>query len=240
MSNLVRIHCYFFHSSSSRLLVRPRWQFDGAVWTLTASETVPTLSEQGTVRILGERFVDEHGRMRAGWWRVGSVGVRSSKDRRSGPTRLPSASRITVAPGHCVRSQQSGQQSALRSSEFGFLPVSVDRLYSRLPSASGCVHRKKRRFACIFLSGSRLVSVNHPTLPLVAACSCTCVLRAFPAGTARQCDLMRRLRATCIAKRTVRYNPVIIRPSGLWASAASIIRAAHSYAQAHACTPAPA
>ena len=184
--------------------------------------------------------------MRAGWWRVSSVGVRSSKDRRSGPTRLPSASRITVAPGHCVRSRQSGQQSALRSSEFGFLPVSVDRLYSRLPSASGCVHRKKRRFACIFLSGSRLVSVNHPTLPLVAACSCTCVLRAFPAGTARQCDLMRRLRATCIAKRTVRYNPVIIRPSGLWASAASVIRGegdhecARSHAQARACTPMPA
>ena len=60
-----------FHSSR----LRPRWQFDGAVWTLTASETVPTLSEQDTVRILGDRFVDEHGRMRlaarvgAGWWR---------------------------------------------------------------------------------------------------------------------------------------------------------------------------
>ena len=119
-------------SDSAKLLFSflaptPRWQFDGEVWTLTASETVPTLSEQGTVRILGERFVDEHGRMRAGWWRVSSVGVRSSKDRRSGPTRLPSASRITVAPGHCVRSRQSGQQSALRPSEFGFLPVSVDR-----------------------------------------------------------------------------------------------------------------
>ena len=137
-------------SDSAKLLFSflaptPRWQFDGEVWTLTASETVPTLSEQGTVRILGERFVDEHGRMRAGWWRVSSVGVLSSKDRRSGPTRLPSASRITVAPGHCVRSRQSGQQSALRSSEFGFLPVSVDRLYSRLLSASGCVHRKKGR-----------------------------------------------------------------------------------------------
>ena len=200
-------------SDSAKLLFSflaptPRWQFDGEVWTLTASETVPTLSEQGTVRILGERFVDEHGRMRAGWWRVGSVGVRSSKDRRSGPTRLPSASRITVAPGHCVRSRQSGQQS--------------------------------------FLSGSRLVSVSHPTLPLVAACSCTCVLRAFPAGTTRQCDLMRRLRATCIAKRTVRYNPVIIRPSGLWASAASIsggrgimnARAhTHKHALARQCLP---
>ena len=66
-------------SDSAKLLFSflaptPRWQFDGEVWTLTASETVPTLSEQGTVRILGERFVDEHGRMRAGWWRVSSVG----------------------------------------------------------------------------------------------------------------------------------------------------------------------
>ena len=64
---------------------------------------------------------------RGGGGLTSSVGVRSSKDRRSGPTRLPSASRITVAPGHCVRSRQSGDQSALRSSEFGFLPVSVER-----------------------------------------------------------------------------------------------------------------
>ena len=40
-------------------------------------------------------------------------------------------------------------------------------------------------FAYILRSGSKLVSACNLTLPLVAACSCACVLRAFPAGIAR-------------------------------------------------------
>ena len=58
----------------------------------------------------------------------------------SGHTRLLPASRLTVAPGRCMYSQQSGQQSA--TLRIRALPVPVDRLCLRLSSASGCAHRK--------------------------------------------------------------------------------------------------
>ena len=62
-------------------------------------------------------------------------------------------------------------------------------------------------------SGSKLVSACNLTLPLVAACSCACVLRAFPAGIARLRDRIRRLRATCISKEDQQImQSMIIRP----------------------------
>jgi hypothetical protein len=68
-------------------------------------------------------------------------------------------------------------------------------------------------FAYMLRSGSKLVSACNLTLPLVAACSCACVLRAFPAGIARLRDRIRRLRATCISKEDQQImQPMIIRP----------------------------
>ena len=62
-------------------------------------------------------------------------------------------------------------------------------------------------------SGSKLVSACNLTLPLVAACSCACVLRAFPAGIARLRDRIRRLRATCISKEDQQImHSMIVRP----------------------------
>jgi len=56
-------------------------------------------------------------RMQAVWWLVWpklfGPGARAIEGwTPSGHTRLLSASRLTVAPGHCMHSQQSGQQSA--------------------------------------------------------------------------------------------------------------------------------
>ena len=86
-------------------------------------------------------------RMQAVWWLVWpklfGPGARAIVEgwTPSGHTRLLPASRLTVAPGRCMYSQQSGQQSATLL-RIRALPVPVDRLCLRLSSASGCAHRK--------------------------------------------------------------------------------------------------
>jgi hypothetical protein len=81
--------------------------------------------------------------MQAGWWLVWpklfGPGARAIVEgwTPSGHTRLLSASRLTVAPGHCMHSQQSGQQSATLL-RIRALAVPVDRLCLRLSSASCC------------------------------------------------------------------------------------------------------
>ena len=151
--------------------------------------------------------------MQAVWWLVWpklfGPGARAIVEgwTPSGHTRLLPASRLTVAPGRCIYSQQSGQQSATLL-RIRALPVPVDRLCLRLSSASG-----EWGFAYMLRSGSKLVSACNLTLPLVAACSCACVLRAFPAGIARLRDRIRRLRATCISKEDQQImQSMIIRP----------------------------
>ena len=103
--------------------------------------------------------------------------VRSSKDRpirALAVTRLLSASRRTVAPGDCMRSEQSGQQSALRSSAW---IRALGKAVLKAAICLGLCASEELRFACIIRSGSKLVSVYQLTLPLVAACSCACVIR---------------------------------------------------------------
>ena len=105
----------------------------------------------------------------------------------SGHTRLLPASRLTVAPGRCMDSQQSGQQSATLL-RIRALPV---------PWSTGCA------FGCHLLRAVRIGRMGicvlvHSTLwrqsligmqPDVAsgrcACSCACVLRASPVSIAR-------------------------------------------------------
>ena len=130
-------------------------------------------------------------RMQAVWWLVWpklfGPGARAIVEgwTPSGHTRLLPASRLTVAPGRCMYSQQSGQQSATLL-RIRALPVPVDRLCLRLSSASGCAHRKNGDLRTFYaLAALELVLACNLTLPLVAACSCACVLRAFPAGIAR-------------------------------------------------------
>ena len=101
----------------------------------------------------------------------------------SGHTRLLSASRLTVAPGHCMHSQQSGQQSA-----------TLLRIRALPVRATGCA------YGCHLLRALRIGRMGicvHSTPWLQAhigmkpdAASGRCVqlrlfLRAFPAGIAR-------------------------------------------------------
>ena len=156
--------------------------------------------------------------MQAVWWLVWpklfGPGARAIEGwTPSGHARLLSASRLTVAPSHCMHSQQSGQQSAtlLRSSS-GSAGAGRQAVLTAVICFGLCAS-EEWGFAYMLRSGSKLVSACNLTLPLVAACSCACVLRAFPAGIARLRDRIRRLRATCIAKRTSRScNLMIIRP----------------------------
>jgi hypothetical protein len=144
-------------------------------------------------------------RMQAVWWLVwpklfGS-GARAVVEgwTPSGHKRLLSASRVTVAPaianhfaeyayngqaapGHYMHTQQSGQQSAT------LLPFKLCRCGRQavltVDICFGLCASEEWRFAYILRSGCKLVSACNPTLPLVAACSGACVLRAFPAGMA--------------------------------------------------------
>jgi len=143
--------------------------------------------------------------MQAVWWLVWpklfGPGARAIEGwTPSGHTRLLSASRLTVAPSHCMHSQQSGQQSAtlLRSSS-GSAGAGRQAVLTAVICFGLCAS-EEWGFAYMLRSGSKLVSACNLTLPLVAACSCACVLRAFPAGIARLRDRIRRLRATCISK----------------------------------------
>ena len=144
--------------------------------------------------------------MQAVWWLVWpklfGPGARAIVEgwTPSGHTRLLSASRLTVAPSHCMHSQQSGQQSAtlLRSSS-GSAGAGRQAVLTAVICFGLCAS-EEWGFAYMLRSGSKLVSACNLTLPLVAACSCACVLRAFPAGIARLRDRIRRLRATCISK----------------------------------------
>ena len=129
-------------------------------------------------------------RMQAVWWLVWpklfGPGARAIEGwTPSGHTRLLSASRLTVAPSHCMHSQQSGQQSAtlLRSSS-GSAGAGRQAVLTAVICFGLCAS-EEWGFAYILRSGSKLVSACNLTLPLVAACSCACVLRAFPAGIAR-------------------------------------------------------
>ena len=108
-----------------------------------------------------------------------------SKEGPPAVTRLLSASRLTVAPVHCMYSQQSGQQSATLL-RIRALPV---------PWSTGCA------YGCHLLRAVRIGRMGicvHSTLwrqfligmqPDVAsgrcACSCACVLRASPVSIAR-------------------------------------------------------
>ena len=157
-------------------------------------------------------------RMQAVWWLVWpklfGPGARAIEGwTPSGHTRLLSASRLTVAPSHCMHSQQSGQQGAtlLRSSS-GSAGAGRQAVLTAVICFGLCAS-EEWGFAYMLRSGSKLVSACNLTLPLVAACSCACVLRAFPAGIARLRDRIRRLRATCISKEDQQImQSMIIRP----------------------------
>ncbi len=116
-----------------------------------------------------------------------------------------------MAPSHCMHSQQSGQQSAtlLRSGSGPRQAVLTAVI------CLGLCASEEWGFAYMLRSGSKLVSACNLTLPLVAACSCACVLRAFPAGIARLRDRIRRLRATCISKddqQIMQSMIILVRP----------------------------
>ena len=152
--------------------------------------------------------------MQAVWWLVWpklfGPGARAIEGwTPSGHTRLLSASRLTVAPSHCMHSQQSA--TLLRSSS-GSAGAGRQAVLTAVICFGLCAS-EEWGFAYMLRSGSKLVSACNLTLPLVAACSCACVLRAFPAGIARLRDRIRRLRATCISKEDQQImQSMIIRP----------------------------
>ncbi len=80
----------------------------------------------------------------------------------SGHTRLLSASRLTVAPNHCMHPQQSGQKSArlLRSSS-GSAGAGRQAVI-----CFGLCASEERGFAYMLRSGSKLGSACNLTLPL--------------------------------------------------------------------------
>ena len=117
--------------------------------------------------------------MQAVWWLVWpklfGPGARAIEGwTPSGHTRLLSASRLTVAPSHCMHSQQSGQQSAtlLRSSS-GSAGAGRQAVLTAVICFGLCAS-EEWGFAYMLRSGSKLVSACNLTLPLVAACSCAC------------------------------------------------------------------
>ena len=119
-----------------------------------------------------------------------------------------SAKRLTAALANCIV-LPARCSTLLR---IGALPVPVDKQHSGCRSPRAV--RIGRRGIC---GHSALWQQAHIGMqPDVASGRCVqgyaCVMRAFPVGVARQRDRMRTLRATCIAKRTVRYDLVIIRP----------------------------
>jgi len=124
-------------------------------------------------------------RMQAVWWLVWpklfGPGARAIEGwTPSGHTRLLSASRLTVAPSHCMHSQQSGQQSAtlLRSSS-GSAGAGRQAVLTAVICFGLCAS-EEWGFAYMLRSGSKLVSACNLTLPLVAACSCACSYAPSP------------------------------------------------------------
>ncbi len=121
----------------------------------------------------------------------------------SGHTRLLSASRLTVAPNHCMHSLQSGQKSAtlLRSSS-GSAGAGRQAVLTAVICFGLCAS-EEWGFAYMLRSGSKLVSACNLTLPLVAACSCACVLvRAFPAASQDYAIEYEGYERPALAKRT--------------------------------------
>jgi len=112
---------------------------------------------------------------------------RRACDRRMDPQRshaccLRAASqwRLSIV---CIPSKVVSK--VLRSSEFGLCRCRGRQAVLTAVICFGLCASEEWGFAYILRSGSKLVSACNLTLPLVAACSCACVLRAFPAGIAR-------------------------------------------------------
>ena len=84
-----------------------------------------------------------------------------SKDGPPAVTRLLSASRLTVAPVHCMYSQQSGQQKCYAPPNSGSAGAVVDRLCLRLSSASGRAHRKNGDLRIFYALAA--ISYRHAT-----------------------------------------------------------------------------
>jgi hypothetical protein len=113
--------------------------------------------------------------MQAVWWLVWpklfGPGARAIEGwTPSGHTRLLSAIRLTVAPSHCMYSQQSGQQRAtlLRSSS-GSAGAGREAVLTAVICFGLCAS-EEWGFAYMLRSGSKLASACNLTLPLVAAC----------------------------------------------------------------------
>ena len=175
MGSILR-ETHFSHFSHELYCVWHTAGFGSGMKTASAAPCWPLPVPGGTARW----------RMQAVWWLVwpklfgpGARAIVEGWTRApSGHTRLLSASRLTVAPGRCMYSQQSGQQSAtllrIRSARAGRQAVLTDVI------CFGLCASEEWGFAYILRSGSKLVSACNLTLPLVAACSCACVLRASP------------------------------------------------------------
>ena len=121
-----------------------------------------------------------HWRMQAGWRRVWAPTrrrVRSSKDRPSRALAVTRACRLRAASQRrlanvCAPSKVASKCSTLLRMNSG----------SRQSCTQDCIclglcASEEERFACILRFGRKLVSVYQLTLPLVAACSCACVIR---------------------------------------------------------------
>ena len=147
--------------------------------------------------------------MQAVWWLVwpklfgpGARAIEGWTPR--GHTRLLSASRLTVAPSHCMHSQQSGQQSAtlLRSSS-GSAGAGRQAVLTAVICLGLCAS-EEGGFAYMLRSGSKLVSACNLTLPLVAACSCACSYAPSPRASQDYAIEYEGYERPALAKRTSR------------------------------------
>ena len=124
-------------------------------------------------------------RMQAVWWLVWpklfGPGARAIVEgwTPSGHTRLLSPSRLTMAPGYCMYSQQSGQQSATLL-RIRALPVRGRQAVLTAVVCFGPCASEGWGFAYILRPGSNFLSSCNLTLPLVAACSCACSYAPSP------------------------------------------------------------
>ena len=131
---------------------------------------------------------------------------RACDRRRMDPQRSHalSASRLTVAPSHCLHSQQSGQQSAtlLRSSS-GSAGAGRQAVLTAVICFGPCAS-EEWGFAYMLRSGSKLVSACNLTLPLVAACSCACSYAPSPRASQDNAIEYEGYERPALAKRTSR------------------------------------
>lgn len=136
-----------------------------------------------------------HWRMRAGWWRFltkllgpGARALVEGSTERSHPSacRLRAASQCTW-PFNAFPEKWSAKCSTLLRilTRIRFSAGAGRQAVLKTAICFGLCASEEKGFACIFPSGSKLVSVYNPTLPVVATCSYACVLRAFLAGIAR-------------------------------------------------------